>query len=153
MADFVPGNPTGYSLKVDRNDGVVVLLPDPLASQPKAGHWRVQATPRSRTEDMTRLAKANGWSPSERDARIAALIAVKGSDVYVPRTKKVRQVRGLRTATLTGCPLNSGKVEGDYLTDTVTRTLSLRQKVREAVAAGLIAAEDAPQWAREGTGA
>ena len=148
MADFVPGNPTGYSLKVDPSDGVVVLVPDSLASQPKAGHWRVQATPRSRTEDMTRLAKANGWSPDELRARVDALIALKGSDVYVPRTKKVRQVRGIRSATLTGCPFNSGRVDGDYLTDTVTRTLSLRTKVREAVAAGLIDPEDAPAWAQ-----
>lgn len=146
MADFVAGNPTGYSLAP--HDGTVILVPDPLRTLPKVGHWRVNATPRSRTTDMRRLAKANGWSAAETDARIAALIADRGSDVYVPRTKKVREVRGLRTATLTGCPLNSGRVDGDYLRDSVTPMLSLRAKVRAAVAAGLIAPEDAPSWAQ-----
>lgn len=146
---FVAGNPTGYSLDV-RSCGTVVLLPDPGRRKPGYGHWRVRATPRSRSEDMRRLAKANGWSDGETEVRIAKLVADRGGDMYVPRTKKVREVRGIRTATLTGCPVNSGRVDGDYLRDSVTPMLSLRAKVRAAVAAGLIALEDAPAWAREG---
>lgn len=151
--ELVRGNPAGYAYAwTCRDDGTVMWQPDPLRSLPRAGHWRVQATPRKRSVDMRRLAKANGWSEEETQRRIAELISRTGSDFYVPRTKKVRQVRGVQVARIYDCPVNSGRVAGDYLREDYARkdmrTLSLRDKVRAAVAAGLIAEEDAPRWAK-----
>lgn len=140
-------------------DGSSVLVPDSLRRNPKAGGKRIQATPRTRTADMAKLAKAQGWTPAQAAEKTAELIAKKAStqigsgpalgDVYVPKTKAARTIKPAKGGGR--LPVNPFMAErtcdGDYVRDDMAREnytkMSLRERVREAVAAGFMSAEDA----------
>lgn len=136
-----------------QREGSAVLIPDGLRRLPKAGDWRVKVTPRSRTEDMRRLALANGWTEAERLGQTAKVIADHGGhDSYIVKSKKVTRVRVKGQSPTMNNALMSGRVDGDYVRTMDESALwserSVRERIREAVSAGIIAPEDAPAWAR-----
>lgn len=139
----------GYTYKVFA-DGSLVSVPDPLprVSGSCSGR-RTKATPRKRSDDMKKLAKVHGWSRHQLYRRTKKVIADNGGrEMYVPNTKKAREIRALKSVEYVGI---SGRVDGDYndvRMAAVSHRDMLRAKVREAVAAGIIDKCDAPRWAR-----
>lgn len=112
------GNTSKLIKGYDESDGI--LVPDPRAPLPSAGHWRTQATPRV-----------------TRDGR-----------VYVPRTAKVKQARALKSVEYVGMSRRTdGDYVRDDLRRGERRERSVRERVRAAVACGAISAADAPRWA------
>jgi len=138
----------GYTYKVFA-DGSLVSVPDPLPQSAKScSGKRTKATPRKRSDDMKKLARIHGWSRHQLYRRTKKVIESKGSDWYVPNTKKAREIRPLKSCEYVGI---SGRVDGDYSDErvqAVERRDMLRAKVREAVAQGIIAKSDVPRWAR-----
>lgn len=125
MGDFIPGNPSGYAWNGN------TWAPDPRKRVAKG-------TGICRLTRVTKVLRTADGKPVKDE--------VTGKNVHFERVMiNVRSTKA-HDSGYVGCSL---RTDGDYVRThrSTEKNASLRSRVREAVKAGLISAEDAPVWA------